>query len=388
MSATLLLVEDNQHIMKINREALTMRGYRVLEAETIKQGRFLLDKEKPDLIVLDIMLPDGDGRGFAKEVRRGSGVPILFLSALGDENDILEGFNSGGDDYLPKAYGIGTLVARVEAILKRTMSVPEKITKGSLTIIVPSNEILINGEKAEKQRLSQNEFALLLYFAQNENRIMSGAFLYEAVWGQAMGASSSATRNTVYKLRKVLEGSGYTISHEPGHSDEKLHLAVEDIGQGMTPEDLQKLFSEYSRFNMEANHTTEGTGLGLTITKNIVELMNGEIKVESEYGKGSTFRVTIQQKTVDSPIIGAALAKQLCSFTFSQKREKLQFTREPMPYGRILIVDDVETNLYVATGLLMPYKLKVETVNSGLGAIKKITDGKTVLTVLSQSPLM
>jgi signal transduction histidine kinase len=96
-------------------------------------------------------------------------------------------------------------------------------------------------------------------------------------------------------------------------SDDFLHFIVTDTGQGMKPEDLQKLFSDYSRFNMEANRTTEGTGLGLNIAKSFVEMMDGEISVESEFGKGSTFSVKIRQESVDAPPIGAALAKQLCS---------------------------------------------------------------------------
>jgi len=219
MSATLLLVEDNPHIMKINKEALTMLGYCVLEAETIKAGKAILEKEKPDLIVLDIMLPDGDGRLLCEELRGDSGIPILFLTALGKEDEIIEGLRVGGDDYLPKTYGVGVLIARIEALLKRAKRVPESITKGALTIVIPSNEILINGENMnteEKQRLSQNEFSLLLHFIQNENRLMSRAYLYETIWGQPMGSDTNAFRNTVHRLRKKLSGSGYTIAFERG----------------------------------------------------------------------------------------------------------------------------------------------------------------------------
>jgi len=219
MNATILLVEDNPHIMKINKEALSMLDYRVLEAETIKEGKAILEKEKPDLIVLDIMLPDGDGRLLCEELRGDSGIPILFLTALGKEDEIIEGLRVGGDDYLPKTYGVGVLIARIEALLKRAKRVPESITKGALTIIIPSNEILINGENMnteEKHRLTQKEFSLLLHFIQNENRLMSGPFLYETIWGQPMGIDSSAFTNTIYKLRKKLTNSGYTIALERG----------------------------------------------------------------------------------------------------------------------------------------------------------------------------
>ena len=196
-----------------------MLGYRVLEAETIKRGKAILEKERPDLIVLDIMLPDGDGRLLCEELRGDSGIPILFLTALAKEDEIIEGFRVGGDDYLPKTYGVGVLIARIESLLKRAKRVPESITKGALTIIIPSNEILINGENMnteEKQHLTQKEFSLLLHFLQHENRLMGGSYLYEIIWGQPMGNDSNAFTNAIYKLRKKLTGSGYTITFERG----------------------------------------------------------------------------------------------------------------------------------------------------------------------------
>jgi DNA-binding response OmpR family regulator len=211
MNKTILLVEDNRHVLKINRKALTMRGYQVLEAETVKEGRILFEQEKPDMIILDIMLPDGTGLSLCEELRGTSGVPILFLTALGQEQEIIEGLKAGGDDYLPKTYGIDVLLARVEALLKRAERVPETIIKGGLTIIVPSGEVFVNGEK---HRLSQNEFLLLLHFIQNENRIMSGSYLYEKIWGQPIVGDNSAIRNTIYRLRKILHNTGFVIFSE------------------------------------------------------------------------------------------------------------------------------------------------------------------------------
>jgi signal transduction histidine kinase/CheY-like chemotaxis protein len=166
-----------------------------------------------------------------------------------------------------------------------------------------------------------------------------------------------------------------SVSHFPqGEGDVALRFAVEDTGQGMKSEDKERLFSEYQRFNAEANRTTEGTGLGLNITKKLVQMMDGTIETESEYGRGSTFTVTVKQKTVECSAIGAELAGRLRNFTFAGDRQtaKLQITRAPMPYGSVLVVDDVETNLYVAEGLLSPYKLKIELANSGFAAIEKV----------------
>jgi CheY-like chemotaxis protein len=145
----------------------------------------------------------------------------------------------------------------------------------------------------------------------------------------------------------------------------------------MKPEDLESLFTEYKRFNAVANKATEGTGIGLNITKSLVTLMGGTISVESEYGKGSIFTVTVRQQSVDCGPIGAELAEKLRNFTFSGNRQlsEMHVIHEWMPYGRVLIVDDVETNLYVAKGLLSPYGLKTETVDSGYAAIEKTEKG-------------
>jgi len=156
-----------------------------------------------------------------------------------------------------------------------------------------------------------------------------------------------------------------------------LRFVVEDTGQGMKPEDTARLFSEYTRFNAQANRATEGTGLGLNITKRLVEMMGGTIEVESEYGKGSVFTVTIRQKAVECSAIGASIVEQLRKFAFTGDRHaaNLQIATEPMPYGSVLVVDDVATNLYVAEGLLSLYQLKIETANSGFAAIRRVENG-------------
>ena len=169
-----------------------------------------------------------------------------------------------------------------------------------------------------------------------------------------------------------------SVSHSAEQEDVSLHFIVEDTGQGMTLEDRDLLFSEYQRFNAGANRNTEGTGLGLTITKKLVEMMGGTIWAETEYGSGSVFMVMVRQKAAGGGVIGPDLTAQLCNFSFRGKRQfaAQQINREPMPYGSVLVVDDVETNLYVAKGLLAPYELNIETVDSGFAALEKVGKGK------------
>jgi len=162
-------------------------------------------------------------------------------------------------------------------------------------------------------------------------------------------------------------------------ADITLVFRVSDTGQGMTTEQLNKLFDEYTRFNTESNRTTVGTGLGMAITKYLVRMMKGAISVESKPGKGSTFTVKLPQGVIaSSGVLGKELAKNLSLFNLgraAQMKKAPQIIREYMPYGRILIVDDVETNLYVAKGLMTPYGLSVETAVSGFETIEKIKDG-------------
>jgi signal transduction histidine kinase/CheY-like chemotaxis protein/HPt (histidine-containing phosphotransfer) domain-containing protein len=157
-----------------------------------------------------------------------------------------------------------------------------------------------------------------------------------------------------------------------------LILRVRDTGVGMTAEQIDQLFDEYARFNSEANRGTEGTGLGMPITRNLVQMMNGHIAVESKPGKGSLFIVRLPQGVAGEGIIGGEVADNLGRFRVNDgvHKKKTQVVREYMPYGSVLVVDDVQTNLYVAIGLMQPYGLHIETVLSGFESIEKIKNGR------------
>ena len=164
------------------------------------------------------------------------------------------------------------------------------------------------------------------------------------------------------------------------YADDDLYnliFVVSDTGQGMTEEEVKLLFTEYSRFNLDANRKTEGTGLGMSITNNLLRMMGGKISVFSEPGIGSTFTIKIPQQRKYDVIIGKETVENLRKLRVSDSEDIINdsFTREPMPYGSVLIVDDVETNIFVSKGLLKPYKLKIDSVNSGFDAIKKIENG-------------
>ena len=159
--------------------------------------------------------------------------------------------------------------------------------------------------------------------------------------------------------------------------DIRLTFRISDTGQGMTAEQVRKLGDKFSRFNMEANRKTEGTGLGMNITRNLIQIMKGEIFVESTPGMGSTFTVHLPQGTTNPEPIGKELADNLMKLNLKNttKMRNAQISQEFMPYGRVLVVDDVETNLYVARGLMAPYGISIDTALSGFEAVDKIRDG-------------
>lgn len=209
----LLLVEDNEKVQKYNKQMLEHKGFAVETATTLESAAAFLQIKKPSAIILDIGMPDGSGLDFLRSLRQTSKVPVLLLTGFGEAKDVVIGFESGCDDYLPKPYTFEVLLARLNRLLKSSEQLPDSIIKGELTILIPSNEVFISGKK---MRLTQNEFSLLLLFVQNEDKLISGEFLYESVWGQKLAGNYGAIRNAIYKLRKKLVLSGYTIYAEWG----------------------------------------------------------------------------------------------------------------------------------------------------------------------------
>ena len=155
-----------------------------------------------------------------------------------------------------------------------------------------------------------------------------------------------------------------------------LIVIISDTGQGMTKDQIDKLFESYARFNVKANRFIEGSGLGMSITKSIMDIMRGDIIVESEPDKGSTFTIRIPQIKVGDQQVGKGVVSNLNKFRYGRVHMKYaRIAQEPMPYGQVLIVDDVEMNIYVARGLLAPYALQIDAVDSGFAAIQRIKDG-------------
>ncbi|GHS97932.1 hypothetical protein AGMMS50276_18850 [Synergistales bacterium] len=169
----------------------------------------------------------------------------------------------------------------------------------------------------------------------------------------------------------------WRVSFEQDGDDVWLVSSVKDSGIGIRSEDMKKLFSEYNQVDTKSNRKIDGTGLGLSICKNMAERMGGGVTVESEYGKGSTFTVRVRQGMANSAPIGAEVVKNLKNFHYSDnKRDRSsKLVRAHIPYAKVLVVDDVSTNLDVARGMMKPYGMQVDCVTSGPAAIEAVRKG-------------
>jgi CheY-like chemotaxis protein/HPt (histidine-containing phosphotransfer) domain-containing protein len=198
------------------------------------------------------------------------------------------------------------------------------------------------------------------------NNLLSNAFKY--------------THGGEVKLSVEVESMppAHIAAHDEAAAQVILVFKVSDTGQGMNKDQLDVLFDEYTRFNFEANRATIGTGLGMNITKQLVDMMNGEIFVESEVDKGTVFTLRLPQEVAGEGVLGKELVENLKLLHFDKLphiKKAPQIIRDYMPYGRVLVVDDVETNLYVARGLMAPYGLSVDSVTSGFEVIEIVKKG-------------
>jgi CheY-like chemotaxis protein/anti-sigma regulatory factor (Ser/Thr protein kinase) len=153
-----------------------------------------------------------------------------------------------------------------------------------------------------------------------------------------------------------------------------MDFAVIDTGMGIPKENINSLFLDYYQIDDKANRHIEGTGLGLAITRRLAEMMEGKIKVESEHGKGSTFSFRIRQGFVDDSVLGADISDKLRKFKYTDDRRVIskKMKRVNLSYARVLVVDDMQTNLDVASGILRKYKMQVDVLTSGQEAIDRI----------------
>jgi DNA-binding response OmpR family regulator len=216
MSKTLILiVEDDKRLSHINRHALESEGYEVQAVFTLEKARTLLKSITPDVILLDVKLPDGTGFDLCREIRGETDAYIIFLTSVQESSGEMEGLVVGGDDYLRKPYDIDLLFERVKKGLRHERKASQFIRRGSLTLDIIALRADMNGRDL---LLAGKEFSVLLLLIENEGQTMSAEYLYEKVWKQPMNKDSQSVRSVVLRLRKKLEDSGFTVNYDKSNN--------------------------------------------------------------------------------------------------------------------------------------------------------------------------
>ncbi|MGG7606886.1 two-component system response regulator KdpE [Massilia sp. BKSP1R2A-1] len=203
---TALLVEDEPQIRRFVRAALEQEGWQVHEATSIERGLIDAGTRRPDLVVLDLGLPDGDGIDFIVDVRKWSAVPIIVLSARTMESEKIRALDAGADDYLSKPFGTGELLARVRATLRRQRQPAERLDGsvrfGSVAVYPQERSVTRDGRHVH---LTPTEYRLLSVLVGNAGRVMTNPQLLRAVWGPGHAESGHYLRIYMGHLRHKLE---------------------------------------------------------------------------------------------------------------------------------------------------------------------------------------
>ena len=215
MNQKILIIEDDPTICELLELFLTNNNFDVTFARNGFEGLLQFEKELPNLVLLDLMMPHLDGKQTCREIRKISNVPIIFISCNQDSNDIIEGLEAGGDDYVIKPFKMEELLARIRSNLRRAPIYhhanlhpsyePQKqvlLEFGSLKIDEKNQKVFLNSEEIP---LSFKEYRLLLFFAQNPNKIWSPAELYTTIWGHNSMGDTRTINVHISNIRKKIE---------------------------------------------------------------------------------------------------------------------------------------------------------------------------------------
>ena len=200
----ILIADDEERMRRLLKDFLTRKGYGIIEAGDGEQAQELFFEEKGiSLVLLDVMMPKADGWEVLKQIRQYSKVPVIMLTAKGEEQDELTGFKLGADDYVPKPFSLKVLGARVDALLKRYNVVSEEVlTAGGITVDKNAHTVKIDGEDVE---LSFKEFELLTYFMENQGIALSREKILNNVWNYDYYGDARTIDTHVKKLRSKMK---------------------------------------------------------------------------------------------------------------------------------------------------------------------------------------
>ncbi len=215
MKQRILTVDDELSIIRFLRSNLEDRGYTVISATNGEEALHMIEMELPDLIILDVMMPKMDGFEVCRQLREWSQIPIIMLSARGDEKDKVRCLDLGADDYIVKPFGANELIARVSAVLRRTKAASVSPTKSTVT----SGDLVINFAARQVTRagleikLTPTEYALLQELAVNMGKVLTHTHLLNRVWGPEYREEREYLHVFVRRLRSKLESDPNNPKH-------------------------------------------------------------------------------------------------------------------------------------------------------------------------------
>ena len=206
-----LLADDEQGLRDITKKYLERNGFDVITAKNGAEAIAAVDKNVFDIIVLDIMMPEMDGRQVCQYIRTKYDVPVIFLTALGKEQDVIQGYEIGADEYVTKPFSMPILMAKINSLVKRYHGLT--IKKGLITIgniqIEPARRIVTVNKKVIS--IAPKEYELLMYFIDNKNQVLSRTQILDAVWGYDYEGYDRAVDTHVKKLRAILGEENHYI---------------------------------------------------------------------------------------------------------------------------------------------------------------------------------
>jgi two-component system, OmpR family, KDP operon response regulator KdpE len=230
MNRLFLVVEDDRQIRSLIQLALQSHGYSTMEAENGNQAASLIALEHPDIIILDLGLPDMDGLEIIRKVRAFSNMPIIVVSARDQDREKVEALDAGADDYLTKPFSVSELLARIRVILRHTGVAPEEkpqqvFSTGSLKVDLERHQVLLDGEEIH---FTPMEFSILALLIKNSGRVLTHSYILKEVWGSYLDSDAQSLRVFMANIRRKLEkdptkpryihtevGIGYRFAGEP-----------------------------------------------------------------------------------------------------------------------------------------------------------------------------
>jgi len=210
-----LVVDDEKSLRDFVRRNLEARHYKVLTASNGLEALATFNNEKVDLVILDLMMPHLDGLETTRRIRETSKTPIIILTALGEESDKVQAFDMGADDYLTKPFGVGELMGRIKAVLRRARwlepsSNEEQLVRGDIRVDMERHLVTVKDSPVE---LTPTEFNLLVYLLKHAGRVLSHRVILQNVWGMEYGNEAEYLRVYIGRLRQKIEVDALNPRH-------------------------------------------------------------------------------------------------------------------------------------------------------------------------------